>query len=302
MSKETSINNQLLLFLDQLKYERRLSPHTQLAYKKDLSDWSTYIAGEMGVDQLPEVNASQIRSWLASLRASGISSRSIVRKISALKSFYKFLLRKGVVEKNPLVQISSPKVSKSLPVFIREEEAAQMGQTLAIASEDWKGFNARLLVTFFYYTGMRLSELINLKEEQLELSRSQLKVLGKGNKERIIPLHADLIALIKEYIQKKQDQLTSTEPYLLLTESGKKLYPRYAWQLVNQVLGAATTVQKKSPHVLRHSFATHLLNNGADLNAVKELLGHSSLAATQVYTHNTIEKLKEVHRKAHPRR
>lgn len=302
MSKETSINNQLLLFLDQLKYERRLSPHTQLAYKKDLSDWSTYIAGEMGVDQLPEVNASQIRSWLASLRASGISSRSIVRKISALKSFYKFLLRKGVVEKNPLVQISSPKVSKSLPVFIREEEAAQMGQTLAIASEDWKGFNARLLVTLFYYTGMRLSELINLKEEQLELSRSQLKVLGKGNKERIIPLHADLIALIKEYIQKKQDQFTSTESYLLLTESGKKLYPRYAWQLVNQVLGAATTVQKKSPHVLRHSFATHLLNNGADLNAVKELLGHSSLAATQVYTHNTIEKLKEVHRKAHPRR
>ena len=302
MSKETSINNQLLLFLDQLKYERRLSPHTQLAYKKDLSDWSTYLAGEMGVDQLPEVNASQIRSWLASLRASGISSRSIVRKISALKSFYKFLLRKGVVEKNPLVQISSPKISKSLPVFIREEEAAQMGQTLAIASEDWKGFNARLLVTLFYYTGMRLSELINLKEEQLELSRSQLKVLGKGNKERIIPLHADLITLIKEYIQKKQDQLTSTEPYLLLTESGKKLYPRYAWQLVNQVLGAATTVQKKSPHVLRHSFATHLLNNGADLNAVKELLGHSSLAATQVYTHNTIEKLKEVHRKAHPRR
>ncbi|NBX10732.1 MAG: integrase [Chitinophagaceae bacterium] len=302
MSKETSIDNQLLLFLDQLKYERRLSPHTQLAYKKDLSDWSTYLAGEMGVNQLPEVNASQIRSWLASLRASGISSRSIVRKISALKSFYKFLLRKGVVEKNPLVQISSPKISKSLPVFIREEEAAQMGQTLAIASEDWKGFNARLLVTLFYYTGMRLSELINLKEEQLELSRSQLKVLGKGNKERIIPLHADLIALIKEYIQKKQDQFTSTESYLLLTESGKKLYPRYAWQLVNQVLGAATTVQKKSPHVLRHSFATHLLNNGADLNAVKELLGHSSLAATQVYTHNTIEKLKEVHRKAHPRR
>ena len=302
MSNETSIDNQLLLFLDQLKYERRLSPHTQLAYKKDLSDWSTYLAAEMGVNQLSEVNASQIRSWLASLRASGISSRSIVRKISALKSFYKFLLRKGVVEKNPLVQISSPKISKSLPVFIREEEAAQMGQTLAIASEDWKGFNARLLVTLFYYTGMRLSELINLKEEQLELSRSQLKVLGKGNKERIIPLHADLIALIKEYIQKKQDQFTSTESYLLLTESGKKLYPRYAWQLVNQVLGAATTVQKKSPHVLRHSFATHLLNNGADLNAVKELLGHSSLAATQVYTHNTIEKLKEVHRKAHPRR
>ena len=166
---------------------------------------------------------------------------------------------------------------------------------------DWKGLNARLLVTLFYYTGMRLSELINLKEEHVELSRSQLKVLGKGNKERIIPLQADLISLIKEYIQQKGEHFENKSPYLLLTEKGNKLYPRYAWQLVNQVLGAATTVQKKSPHVLRHSFATHLLNNGADLNAVKELLGHSSLAATQVYTHNTIEKLKEVHRKAHPR-
>lgn len=301
MSKESKIISLLLLFQDQLKYERRLSIHTQIAYKKDLSDWANYLQQQMTVEEINGVNPTQIRSWLASLRASGITARSIVRKISALKSFYKFLLRAGIIEKNPLTQLSTPKISKSLPVFIREEEAEQMGKTLAIASEDWKGLNARLLVTLFYYTGMRLSELINLKEEQVELSRAQLKVLGKGNKERIIPIHADLIALIKDYIKQKQEQFPSPMSYLLVTERGNKLYPRYAWQLVNQVLGAATTVQKKSPHVLRHSFATHLLNNGADLNAVKELLGHSSLAATQVYTHNTIEKLKEVHRKAHPR-
>ena len=301
MAKETKISGLLLLFQDQLKYERRLSVHTQIAYEKDLSDWANYLVQEMTITDIAGVSATHVRSWLASLRASGISPRSIVRKISALKSFYKFLLRNGVVEVNPLSQLSSPKISKSLPVFIREEEAAQMGKTLAIASEDWKGLNARLLVTLFYYTGMRLNELINLKEEQVELSRSQLKVLGKGNKERIIPIHGDLIALIREYLKQKSEHFEVKSPYLLLTEKGNKLYPRYAWQLVNQVLGAATTVQKKSPHVLRHSFATHLLNNGADLNAVKELLGHSSLAATQVYTHNTIEKLKEVHRKAHPR-
>ena len=161
--------------------------------------------------------------------------------------------------------------------------------------------NTRLLITLFYYTGMRLSELINLKDQQVELNRAQLKVLGKGNKERILPLHADVIQLIHEYIAQRNERFQEKDPFLLLTEKGKKMYPRYAWQLVNQILAAATTVQKKSPHVLRHSFATHLLNNGADLNAVKELLGHSSLAATQVYTHNTIEKLKEVHKKAHPR-
>jgi integrase/recombinase XerC len=177
-----------------------------------------------------------------------------------------------------------------------------MGRALATAGEDWKGLNAQLLVILFYYTGMRLSELIQLKEEQLELHRAQLKVLGKGNKERIIPLHADLINLIQGYIEQKRIEFPADKQFFLVTEKGKKMYPRYAWKLVNEVLGAATTVQKKSPHVLRHSFATHLLNNGADLNAVKELLGHSSLAATQVYTHNTIEKLKEVHRKAHPRR
>lgn len=302
MQQEGAIDKLIKLFLDHLKFERRLSVHTQIAYSKDLHDWAQFLGQEMNVDLIAQVNPSFIRSWLASLREVGVTPRSIIRKISALKSFYKFLLRTGVISISPMTQITAPKMGKSLPVFIKEDEAVALGELVAVSSEDWKGMNTRLLITLFYYTGLRLSELINLKDQQVELNRAQLKVLGKGNKERILPLHTDLIQLIQDYITKRNERFEEREPFLLLTEKGKKMYPRYAWQLVNQILAAATTVQKKSPHVLRHSFATHLLNHGADLNAVKELLGHSSLAATQVYTHNTIEKLKEVHKKAHPRR
>lgn len=302
MQQEGAIDKLIKLFLDHLKFERRLSVHTQIAYSKDLHDWAQFLGQEMNVDLIAQVNPSFIRSWLASLREVGVTPRSIIRKISALKSFYKFLLRTGVISISPMTQITAPKMGKSLPVFIKEDEAVALGELVAVSSEDWKGMNTRLLINLFYYTGMRLSELINLKDQQVELNRAQLKVLGKGNKERILPLHTDLIQLIQDYITKRNERFEEREPFLLLTEKGKKMYPRYAWQLVNQILAAATTVQKKSPHVLRHSFATHLLNHGADLNAVKELLGHSSLAATQVYTHNTIEKLKEVHKKAHPRR
>jgi integrase/recombinase XerC len=176
-----------------------------------------------------------------------------------------------------------------------------MIDTLNVSTENWKSLNARMLVTLFYATGMRLSELVNLKDSQIDISRSQIKVLGKGNKERIIPLPAVIIKQIKEYQQLKRKEFDIKVEALLVTEKGRKLYPKYAYLVVNKILGEATTLDKKSPHVLRHSFATHLMNNGANLNAVKELLGHSSLAATQVYTHNTIEKLKNVYKKAHPK-
>lgn len=302
MQKEGAIVVLIELFIEHLKFERRLSPHTQTAYRSDLFDWAQFLVQEMSVEQISQVNSSFIRSWLAFLRDAGVTPRSIIRKISTLKSFYKFLIRKGVLLTSPMTQITAPKMGRSLPVFIKEDEAVALGELVSISSEDWKGMNTRLLITLFYFTGMRLSELINLKDQQVELNRGQLKVLGKGNKERILPLHAEVMQVIRDYILQRNQLFEQREPYLLLTEKGKKMYPRYAWQLVNHILDAATTVQKKSPHVLRHSFATHLLNNGADLNAVKELLGHSSLAATQVYTHNTIEKLKEVHKKAHPRR
>lgn len=301
MSPSPQINILLQDFLGYLKFEKRYSSHTLTAYTGDLEDWVGYMREELGVLSVVEVKATMIRSWLASLKESGVSARTIVRKISALKSFYKYLLRNGVVSQSPMAQVTTPKMGKRLPSFVKEEEIVRLGDLLEISQEDWRSLNTRVLVTMFYSTGMRLSELIYLKEEQLELSRSQLKVLGKGNKERVLPLNAELIQLLKEYIAQKKEKFPEADPFLLVTEKGKKLYPRYAWLLVSNVLGEATTLAKKSPHVLRHSFATHLLNNGADLNAVKELLGHSSLAATQVYTHNTIDKLREVHRKAHPK-
>jgi integrase/recombinase XerC len=288
-------------FCNCLKFEKRYSPHTVLAYQRDLTDWQLYLQEQVGVTLLNEVKPVMIRSWLASLKDKGVTARSLVRKISTLKSFYKYLLKSGQVDASPMAQVTTPKMGSRLPAFIKEEEALQLGQLLATTAEDWKGLNTKMLVSLFYTTGMRLSELIQLRESQIDLPRAQLKVLGKGKKERILPLTKEMVELIGSYREQKKGQFDSDQDWLLLTEAGKKLYPRYAWALVNKVLGEATTVQQKSPHVLRHSFATHLLNNGADLNAVKELLGHSSLAATQVYTHNTIDKLRAVHRKAHPK-
>jgi integrase/recombinase XerC len=301
VSHAPEISALLQNFLGYLKFEKRYSSHTLTAYTGDLEDWTHYLNKELDINLIAEVKPTMIRSWLASLKETGVTARTIVRKISALKSFYKYLLRNGVVAQSPMAQVTTPKMGKRLPSFVKEEEIVKLGGLLEISQEDWRSYNTRVLVTLFYSTGMRLSELIYLKEEQLELNRSQLKVLGKGNKERVLPLNAALIQLLKEYIAQKKEQFPDADPFLLVTEKGKKLYPRYAWLLVSNVLGEATTLAKKSPHVLRHSFATHLLNNGADLNAVKELLGHSSLAATQVYTHNTIDKLREVHRKAHPK-
>jgi integrase/recombinase XerC len=210
-------------------------------------------------------------------------------------------LKRGSIVTVPTANLNSPKISKRLPVFAKESETKQLLKTLNSSTEDWKTLNARMLINLFYATGMRLSELINLKEKQLDPARLQIRVLGKGNKERLIPVSKEVIQGIKEYQDLKRKTFENSEDFLLVTEKGKKMYPKYAWILVNKYLGQASTLDKKSPHILRHTFATHLMNNGAELNAVKELLGHASLAATQVYTHNTIEKLKDIHKKAHPK-
>jgi integrase/recombinase XerC len=291
-------------FTEYLKYEKRYSANTIISYQTDLQHFSHYIKSQFDVADLSQVNHSFVRSWLASLKDDKLTSRSINRKISALKSFFKYHLRTGNIEATPMANIISPKTGRRLPLFIKEEDTKQMINTLKNSAENWKTLNAKMLVTIFYSTGMRLSELINLKEKQIDFSLLQIKVLGKGNKERIIPVSNDLLEDIKEYIgQKKKnfDPGKLANNFLLITEKGGKIYPKYAWLLVNKYVGAATSLQKKSPHVLRHSFATHLMNNGAGLNAVKELLGHSSLASTQVYTHTTIEKLKNVYKNAHPK-
>lgn len=286
-------------FLDHLKYERRYSQHTIIGYRTDLEQFFAYLASQFESPGLSAISSMMIRSWLAELKEDEIAARSINRKISSLKSFFKYQLKIGALEQTPMTTIVSPKQGKRLPVFVEEKSMEQLFSH-ELYEEGWQGRTERLVLMLFYHTGMRLSELVNLKYSQLDGAQSQLKVLGKGNKERIIPVSRELASELQQYQSDKTGELAMADR-LFVTEKGKPLQPRSVYAFVKAKLGAVTTVQKKSPHVLRHSFATHLMNNGADLNAVKELLGHSSLAATQVYTHNTIEKLKEVFKKAHPK-
>jgi len=228
-----------------------------------------------------------------------LTGKTLNRKISSLKSFYKYQIQQGHLVKSPMETVISPKISKRLPSFIAENDMEQLFLNLSFA-EGWKGYTEKMVIQLFYATGMRLSELIQCKENQVDLSKKIIKVLGKGNKERILPLSPELALELKKYIAQKP-AAANGNAHLFVNENGKALQAKAVYTFVKFYLSQVTTLQKKSPHVLRHSFATHLMNNGADLNAVKELLGHSSLAATQVYTHNTIEKLKEVFSKAHPK-
>jgi integrase/recombinase XerC len=288
-------------FLDYLKYQKRYSRHTITSYENDLKDFFGFIESKYGDLSLPELSATLIRTWLAGLKQHKIASKSINRKISTLKSFFKYQLRKDTIVVSPMITIASLKVSKRLPSFIEEKDIETLFQHVEFP-DTWEGRTNRLLLQIFYQTGMRLSELINLKELQIDKSNSNIKVLGKGNKERIIPINKDLLGYILSYIKDKPELTTNSGTgYILINEKGKKLQPRYVYNKVKEYLGYVTTNDRKSPHILRHSFATHLTNNGADINAVKELLGHSSLAATQVYTHNSIEKLKDIHKRSHPK-
>lgn len=289
-------------FIDYLKFEKRYSLHTIRSYHDDLVQFFNFLEEQFGVSKIKEISQGFIRSWLASLKDADVTARTINRKMSTLKSFFKHQLKKGSIENTPMFNIAAPKVSKRLPVFIKEKDIADLTRSLKSGTEDWDGLNTKMLITVFYSTGMRLSELINMKEKQVDFSRRQLKILGKGNKERIIPAGEELLSAIRGYINEKRKVFGRTGDVLLVNPKGKKLYPKYAYNLVKEILSEEVkTLDKKSPHVLRHTFATHLMNNGANLDAVKELLGHASLASTQVYTHNTIEKLKNVYKKAHPK-
>ena len=290
---------QLQAFLDYLKFEKRYSQHTLVSYQNDLEQFFAYLTSQFDAPALENITAMYVRSWLAEMKEEEISSKTINRKISSLKSFFKYEMKMGLLLQSPMITVTAPKISKRLPVFVEQKDMATLFKHVEF-SNDWKGRTERLVLQLFYSTGMRLSELINLKESQLDPGHNQVKVLGKGNKERIIPVSNELIKDLQNYILDKPVR-ESGVLVLFVTEKGKILQPRMVYSFVKWHLSQVTTIQKKSPHILRHSFATHLMNNGADLNAVKELLGHSSLAATQIYTHNTIEKLKEVFKKAHPK-
>lgn len=288
-------------FLNYLAFQKRYSSHTIISYQNDLTGFFTFLEEQFNTTILSEINASFVRSWLASLKEGKMESKSINRKISALKSFFKYQLKQGKLVKSPMATIISPKVKKRLPQFVDERDMHTLFNYVAFP-DTWDGKTQRLILQLFYNTGMRQAELVNLKESQIDKSNQSIKVLGKGNKERVIPVGKDLMDLVQDYLNAKKNELEDADNLnLFVNQKGKKLYPKLVYNIVKQYLTSVTTIDKKSPHVLRHTFATHLMNNGADLNAVKELLGHSSLAATQIYTHNTIEKLKDVYKKAHPK-
>ncbi|MGH2647908.1 MAG: tyrosine-type recombinase/integrase [Ginsengibacter sp.] len=288
-------------FLDYLTFQKRYSRHTIISYETDLTAFFDFVVLQYNSLELREISASVVRSWLASLKENKITSKTINRKISTLKSFFKYQLKTNEIDVNPVSAIVSLKISKRLPSFIEQRDINTLFRNTEFP-DTWEGKTNRLLLLIFYQTGIRLSELINIKESHIDKSKSTIKVLGKGNKERIIPVNNTLLGEMNTYISEKNFvKEVSGKDFLFISKKGKELYPKYVYKVVKKYLGDVSTNDRKSPHVLRHSFATHLTNNGADINAIKELLGHASLASTQIYTHNSIDKLKEVHKLAHPK-
>jgi len=293
-------------FLQFIKFEKRYSRHTVTAYQIDLKQFSNYLEKVYDIEEPNKIEHIHVRSWMVEQIDKGVSPPAINRKISTLKSFFKFLIKQAIVKTNPISKVESLKTAQRLPTFVKQQEIHQLFEQLEFSANGEKNpFSAirdRLIMEILYMTGMRLSELIGLKHISIDLNKCSLKVLGKRNKERMIPFDPQLKPLIENYMELKSSlPFECDREVLLVTDKGSKLYPNFVYRVVKKYLNFVTTVDKKSPHVLRHTFATHLLNNGADLNAIKELLGHSNLAATQIYTHNTIEKLKKIYQQAHPK-
>tara|TARA_R110002096_G_scaffold21498_3_gene69848 strand:+ start:8481 stop:9353 length:873 start_codon:yes stop_codon:yes gene_type:complete len=284
-------------FINWLEKEKRYSQHTLLAYRTDLLQFEVYLL-ERYETKLLEANSIMIRSWMVEMMDEGMTTKSVNRKISSLKTFYNFQLKREQLKVSPMQKIIAPKNKKPLPAFVKNTEMESLFDRQDFA-DDFEGKRDELIIEILYACGIRLSELIGIEEKDLDLYQPTLKVLGKRNKERIIPMHKGLLQKVKAYIDLKAELFSS--PFLLVTDKGEKLYPKFVYRKVNYYLSQVTTAKKKSPHILRHTFATHMLNNGADLNTIKELLGHTNLAATQVYTHNSIEKLKNIYKQAHPR-
>jgi len=289
-------------FIHYLQFEKRLSAHTVLAYRKDLEQFFAFLEETLASPaQAAGVTFRHVRSWVVDLLSQGRSPRTIQRKLSTLKAYFSFLLKRGVVARNPMLKVAIPKTGKRLPATVADGALERLLDGSHFG-EDFIGWRDRLLLEILYNTGMRRSELIALRLDDIYPDRRLLKVRGKGRKERLIPYGQSMEQALAGYLRQRQEAFAGTqESTLLLTQKGKPLYPKLVYLVVRQYLSLVTTAEQRSPHVLRHSFATHLSDQGADLNAIKELLGHASLAATQIYTHNSMEKLRRVYRQAHPK-
>ena len=283
-------------FIKYLSAEKRFSEHTITSYSTDLDQFSIFLSEEYQIsDEVTEISYQIVRSWIASLIEKGVTPRSVNRKISTLKTYFKFLIRENVISESPMLKIVTPKSKKRLPIFIEENQIENLLNEVDF-DEGFIGERDKLIIELFYVTGIRLSELINIKIFDINFSNSLIKVLGKRNKERLIPLSINIVNELQNFVKKY-----NLNNYLFTNLDGTKVYTKLVYRVVKKYIGKISSVNKKSPHILRHTFATHMLNNGADINAIKELLGHANLSATQIYTHNTIEKLKTVYKQAHPR-
>jgi len=283
-----------------LKYEKRCSAHTVVAYKKDLDQFMVFYTGVVGEFNVKEVSSKLIRSWVVEMMEQRYTPRSVNRKVSSVRAFFHFLMKENVVENNPAVNIILPKIRKKLPFFVEENRLHHLLDD-GFFTCDFKGIRDKLIILMLYGTGIRLAELMNLRNVNIDTAGCLIKVFGKRQKERIIPYPKSMNTLLLQYIEERDRKLGYTPEFLLITEDGKQVYEKLIYRVVKSNLEKVTSLEKKSPHVLRHSYATHLLNKGADLNAVKELLGHSNLSATEIYTHTTFSKLNDIYKQAHPR-
>ncbi len=290
----------LELFLSYLKYEKRYSTHTITAYENDLGQFILFGSQLVADFHVEQADYHLIREWVISLINNKTLARSVNRKLSTLKTFFKFLMREGVIVKNPTDHITMPKMAKKLPEFVQETEINQLldGQFF---NDDFEGRRDKAVVTLFYGTGIRLSELVGIRFSDINLGEMMVKVSGKRNKDRLVPFPVEISTTLEAYIRLRNELFPNSENFLFLTGKGEPAYHKLIYRIVKKQLSLVTTIDQRSPHILRHSYATHLLNRGADLNAIKELLGHANLAATQVYTHTSFEQLKKVYKQAHPR-
>jgi|TARA_B100001093_G_scaffold513168_1_gene584515 integrase/recombinase XerC len=293
LSNIKHINN----FLEYLKIEKRYSVHTLVSYESDLLQFDNYLKSVYDGVSLSSVEMLHVRSYMVELLELHLAKSSVARKISTIKSLYKFLKKEQVIDTSPVQLLETPKIDKRLPTFIKEDEIASLFDNFKF-EDSFSGKRDKLILVLLYQTGIRLSEIIGLRDKDVRLQ--EIKVLGKRNKERIIPLSSITNSLVIDYIKVKNDLFPESKSFFI-TDKGNKLYEKFVYRKVNYYLSMVSSKQKKSPHILRHTFATHMLNNGADLNAIKEILGHENLSATQIYTHNTFQKLKSIHKQSHPR-
>jgi len=286
-------------FLRHLKFEKRVSENTIKSYDNDLSQFLTFSEKYENNRKISSIDNKTIRAWIIELSTKNFSNKSINRKIASIKSFFRFLIKRQIIKKNPSTLVKSLKAKQTLPLFLKEKDLISLFKTINI-SNTLDEARSDLILELLYGTGIRINELINLKSKNLDLIRNEIKVFGKRNKERILPINQNIVSKAKLYLNHKKRKFSKSE-FVFLTDKGNKLYPMMVYRIVKKCLSSLINSEKYNPHLLRHSFATHILNKGGDLNAIKDLLGHESLAATQIYTHNSIEKLKETHKKSHPR-